>query len=122
MSKYIPDAALDAGLDYVAGSDEYHICAGQPADYADVSSHSLGYVAVDSGDFAKADGDTSGRKLTVGAQSVTPTGDGTIDHVVLVKTGDTTIRGITTIASKTVATGIAENLVAFDIWEIRDPS
>ncbi|MCK9597680.1 MAG: hypothetical protein M0R06_01490 [Sphaerochaeta sp.] len=122
MSKYIPDAVLDAGLDYIAGSDEYHICAGQPADYADVTNHSLGHVGIDSGDFTKDDGDVSGRKLIVGLQTVTPDGDGDVDHIVLVKTTDTTIRGITTISTKTVATGVDQEIQPFDILELRDPS
>ena len=86
MAKYIPDAAFDAALDYIAEADEYHICAGQPDDYADVTNHTLGNVSIDSGDFTKADGDISGRKLIVGAQTITPDGNGDVDHIVLVKT------------------------------------
>ena len=120
--KYIPDAAMDAALDYVAGANELHVCAGSPDDYADVAAHSLGSVAIDSGDFFKANGDTSGRKLTLASQTVSITADGNADHYVLVKTGDSTIRGITTGTSTAVTNGQTKITGMLDFWEIRDPA
>jgi len=123
MAKYIPDAVMDAALNDIRNNaDKLHICAGQPADYADVSSHSKGEVSLTSSDFTIADGDTSGRKITVGSQTVPPGADGTIDHLVLVDVSESSIKAVTTIPSKAVTNGVSVTIEAFDLWEIRDPS
>lgn len=122
MAKKIPDAVMDVALnDIKNNADKVHLCAGEPADEADVTNHTLGNVTVDSSDFTVGDGDTSGRKITLSAQSVTASANGDADHVVIVDTG-TAIKAITTIASKTLASGTSYDIAAVDLWEIRDPS
>jgi hypothetical protein len=122
MAKYIPDAVIDASLnDIKDNADKLHICVGEPADYADVASHAKGEVALTSSDFTIADGDLSGRKITVASKSVTPTADGTIDHIVLVDVSASAIKAIDTIPSKPVTNGVPVIIKAFDLREIRDP-
>jgi hypothetical protein len=123
MAKFIHDAVIDVALNVIKNyADKMHICAGQPTDYADVASRSKGNVALDSSDFTLADGDISGRKITVGAQTITPDADGTVDHVVLVDVSESAIIAIDTIPSKAVVNGVNVSIEAFDLWEIRDPS
>jgi hypothetical protein len=83
MGKKIPDAQMDVTLnDIKNNANIYHICSAEPANYAGIAAVSLGSVAVDSADFIVGDGDTSGRKITVGQQTVTPTGNGDVTHIV----------------------------------------
>lgn len=122
MSKWQNDLGLDAALDYFAASTILHVCSAQPANYAGIAALSLGSVVVDSGDFAKADGDTSGRKLTIAAQSIAAaTASGTANHVALASTGDSTLRYVTTITPQAITSG---NPIEVGSWkiEIADPA
>lgn len=126
MAKAVPDAILDASLDAIALSTILHICSGQPANYAGIAAVSLGSVVLTAGngngDFTIANGDTSGRKLTVAAQSgVSVTATGTANHFALASTGDTTLRYVTTCTSQSVTSGNTANIGAWDI-EIADPT
>lgn len=70
MAAFISDTALDAALGVIDNATALHICSGTaPADRAAVISASLADVAVDAGDFTLADHATSGRQVTVAAQS-----------------------------------------------------
>ena len=63
---------IDASLHYAAGSTKLVVCSAQPTTYAEANAtYALADVVIDSGDFTKAD-DTSGRKVTIGAQSAVP--------------------------------------------------
>ena len=124
MAKWQNDLGLDAALDYFAASTILHVCSAQSANYAGIAALSLGSVAVDSGDFAKADGDTSGRKLTIAAQSITAasaSNAGTTLHAVLASTGDSTLRYVTTIPSQAITSRNPINVGSWKI-EIADPS
>lgn len=122
MAKKIPDAVMDIALtDIKTNVDEVHLCAGAPADHTDVAAHSLGHVHVDTDDFTIADGDTSGRKITLATQTITADANGTADHVVCVDAG-TAIKAITTISSKVLVSTTDYSIEAVDLWEIRDPS
>ena len=124
MAKLIPDAVIDVALtDIKTNTDEVHLCAGEPDDGDDVAAHSLGHVDVDSDDFTITDGDTSGRKITLGAQTISADANGDADHLVCLDTGSPyTIKAITTIPTKTLASGTDYDVAAVDLWEIRDPS
>lgn len=122
MGKLAPDAFLDAALDYAAGADYLCVCADTPTDYTGAyTTYMLAKVAVDSGDFTKAD-DTSGRKVTIGAQSgLTIDNTGTATHIALVKTGDTTLRYVTTCTSQALGAGGTVDVPAWKIT-ISDPA
>jgi hypothetical protein len=126
MGKATPDAVLDATLNDIAEADTLYVCSAEPADFAGIASVALADVALTpgdgNGDFTIADGDSSGRKLTVGAQSdfdVDATGDG--DHIVLADASGTTLKYVTTCASQTVTDGNTASTSAWDI-EIADPA
>jgi len=84
VSKALPDAILDAIADaIIAGATTIYVCSAQPANFAGIAALALADVTVDSGDFTKADGDSSGRKVTVSQQTgVTIDVSGTATHVV----------------------------------------
>lgn len=130
MAKYADDAIMDAALDnLINNADQLVVCAGQPANYSDATTdngsggNALGETAVGAGDFTKADGDTSGRKVTVAAQSgITVDADGTADHVAIIDDTNTTLKLVTTLSSsQAVSAGGTMDTDAFD-EEIEDPS
>lgn len=121
MAKAISTAAMDAGLDYLAGANKMVVCSSQPTTYTEANAtFALADVAVAGGDFTKAAGDTSGRKVTVGAKSAVPVdANGTAQHIALINTGDSTLRGVTTCTSQAINTGGTVDIPAFKFWEIQ---
>lgn len=69
MPALFDDTVLNASLNAIAAATTLHICSGTPTDFASVGSNSLASVALTSGDFAQANHPTSGRQVTVAAQS-----------------------------------------------------
>lgn len=122
MAKQAPDAMIDAALDYVAGCDKMVACSAEPTTYAEANAtYALADVAMAGGDFTKAN-DTSGRKVTMAAKSgVAIDTSGTATHVALIKTGDTTLRYVTTCTSQSLTSG---GTVDFPAWKINiaDPT
>lgn len=124
MGKAAPDATIDAMFDYVDQSNIMHVCSGEPANYAGIAAVSLASVAMtpDTGDFTKANGDVSGRKVTVAAKNAIPvTASGTATHIVLARTTDSTLRYVTTCTSQALVSGNTVNVPAWDI-EVADPT
>lgn len=125
MGFFLEDANRDLMLDDIADNgDTLHICVGEPADYADVTNHSKGSVSLTvgdgNGDYVIADGDISGRKLSLTQQSVTPSADALIDHLVIVDTTNSLIKAINT-AKFNVKNAVARTIYGYVIAEVRDP-
>jgi hypothetical protein len=73
-------------------------------------------------DYTKANGDTSGRKVTMAAKSSVPVdATGTATHVVLARVADTTLRYVTTCTSQALTSGNTANIPAWKI-ELADPT
>ena len=130
MAKFVLDAVMDAALNEVINkADQLVICAGQPTTYSDATTDSgsggnaLGEVAITSADFTgPADGDASGRKLTVNQQTgITIDVTGTADHVAIVDDAGSRLLLVTTISSQSVSSGGTADVAAFD-QEIADAS
>lgn len=109
MAKYVNDAVLDAALDKIASADQLVICEDQPTTYTEATTDkgsggmALGEIFIDSGDFTKADGDASGRKVTVAQQAeVTVDVSGAWDHVALVDDGLQVLLLVTTLAQSDI--------------------
>lgn len=125
MTKLAPDAMLDAAFDYVDQASVMHVCTNidSTPTYAEVVAASLADVAVTPDtDFTKADGDVSGRKVTVAAKNaVTVDASGTATHIALVTSSGSVFRYVTECTSQALTSGNTVNIPAWDI-EIRDPS
>lgn len=120
MAKLMTDAMIDGGLDKTATCTTLAVCAGQPTSYADIATRTLASVTIDSGDFTKANGDSSGRKITIGQQStISITTSGTADHVVIKDVTADYI--VTTCTSQALTSG---GTVTVPTWkqEIADPT
>lgn len=128
MAKHAPDATIDAMLAQIALADEMYVCSAQPTNYADiVNSDLVGPIALTpgdgNGDFTIANGDTSGRKVTVAAQNgASVIASGSASHIVLATGGATDlIRYITTCTAQTLTSGNTANVGAWDV-EVNDPT
>lgn len=123
MGERVENPVIDASLDYVSSNaNQIHVCATEPTTRtAAVTTNNLASGSIDSGDFTKADGDTSGRKNTIAAQTGLSIGTtGTGDHVAI--TSATELLIVMTVSnSQTLTSGGTVDLSAFD-HEIRDPS
>ena len=121
MAKFLSDAALDGGPDKIATATILTVCSAQPTTRTEaVTTYKLADVVIDSGDFTKANGDTSGRKVTVAAQSAVPvdsSGDAT--HVAICDGTD--LLAVTTVSTQTLTSGNTCNIGAWDI-EFSDPT
>ena len=123
MAKSVNDAVLDAALNYIKTSaDRLVFCSAEPANFAGVAAVSLADVAVTTADFTgPANGDTSGRKLTVAAKAgVAVDTAGTGNHVAVVDDSGSLLLYVTTTASTAVASGGTVDLGTWKI-EIADP-
>lgn len=119
MPKVATDAMIDGGLDKQAGCTTLTVCAGQPISQADIAARALASVAVTGADFTKANGDTSGRKITTAQQtSISITASGTADHVAV---DDGVDYFITTCTSQALTAGGTVTVGAWD-REIADPT
>lgn len=124
MAKSVHNDVLDAALNYLAtNATRMTACSAQPTTYAEGNAtYALADVTIDSGDFSVADGDSSGRKVTVAAQNgVTVDANGTATHVALLDVSNTKLLYVTTCTSQVLTSGNTVNFPAYDI-EIADPS
>lgn len=125
MGKKMDNSVADAMLAKIATSTALVVCSAEPANQAGIAAVTLGtYVmtaGLGGGDYsAAADGDVSGRKVTVQAQSGNnASASGTATHVVL--SDGTTLLYCTTCPSVSTNSGQPFNVAAWDI-EVADPT
>lgn len=123
MAKEFHNDVLDAALDKIATCTHLTFCSSQPANYAGIAAVTLAAATLTAGDgngdYVVAD-DTSGRKVTIGAQTgMTPSANGTVTYAVL--DDGSTLLAATTVTSQAVTTAQTWNSPAFKM-AIADPS
>lgn len=119
MGKWANDLVMDAALDKIATATNLIVCTSQPADRAAALAAALANKSL-SGAFTKADGNASGRKVTVAQQSNIPVDTtGTATHIALID--GSILLYATTCTSQALTAG---NTVTVPAWkvEIADPS
>jgi hypothetical protein len=122
MAKLVHDDILNAAWDVLDQADLQTVCNAQPTTRTEaVTTFKLADVAMTPNtDYTKADGDTSGRKVTVAAKSAVPVDTtGTATHVALVDA--TRLLYVTTCTSQALTSGNTVNIPAYDL-EIADPT
>ena len=124
MAKAVHNGVLDAALDEVATAVTLTVTSAEPANYAGIAAVALASVTLTAGDgngdYTIADGDTSGRKVTVAQQSaISITASGTATHVCL--DDGVTLQYVTTCTSQVLTSGGTVTVPAWDI-EIADPT
>lgn len=137
MAKSVHNNVLDAALNYVKNNANRLVVCTDAPNYAqaqanfDSSGYRLAEATINASDFTgPADGDTSGRKVAVNAQSSMSingiaSGAQNATHVALVKNhasaGSQAVLYVTTCTSQSLTAGNKVNTPAWDI-EIRDPA
>ncbi len=124
MAKTVHDDVLDGAFDVLDQANLMIACSAQPTSRTEaVTTYALADVAMTvNTDYTKANGDVSGRKVTVAAKStVLIDTSGTATHVALVD--GTRLLYVTTCTSQAL-TANASNTVNFPAWdiEIADPT
>lgn len=123
MGLAVANDVLDAALDKIATATRLTVCSGEPADLAGIAAVLLADVTLvpgdGNGDYVVGDGDASGRKVRVQAQSAIPVdASGTATHVCL--DDGTTLLAVTTCDSAAITSGGNVSMPAFDV-EVADP-
>lgn len=120
MSKWTNDSVLDTFLDKIATGTILTVCSTQPTNRTEaITTYKLADVVIDSADFSKANGDISGRKVTVGSQAnVAVDSSGTAGHVAICD--GSSLLCVTTCTPQVLTAGNQVTIPAFDI-EISDP-
>lgn len=120
-----PNATIDAALARVALATAVHVCTSEPANHAGIAAVTVGNYTLTAGDgngdWTIADGDVSGRKLTLGAQTGN-NGTGTGAANFLAFTDGTTLHFVSVGDGDTVNTGQPFTIGSYDVWEIEDPA
>lgn len=124
MVKFSPDVDLDASFIETAKSVTQTVCSAQPANFAGIAAVALASATITAGlgngDWTAADGDVSGRKVTVTEQTgITVDTSGTATHVVY-DDGTLLHRG-TTVTSQSLTAGNTLTVAAHK-FEIEDPT
>lgn len=128
MAKFAADTLMDQALNYVVNNGDLLVmCNGQPATHADATTdngsggNALGETTITSADYTgPADGDTSGRKITVNQQTgVDVDVSADCDHVAVTDTNNTELLLVTTVTTQTLTAGNTATINAFD-YEIQD--
>lgn len=122
MAKTLHDDVLDAPADVIDQGNIMTACAGQPTTRTEaITTFKLADVAMTPDtDYTKANGDTSGRKVTVAAKSGVPVDtSGTADHVAICD--GTRLLLVTTCTSQVLTAGNTMNFPAFKA-EFADPT
>lgn len=117
MGVLLSDSILDLPLTGIALGDRVSYLSAEPASIADITTtYKLGSKAITPGDgngFTIANGDASGRKVTVGAVTDVPiSSNGTITHVAV---DNGTHFAVTTCPGTAVTASTSRNMAAFDI-------
>ena len=121
MGKWQNDSMLDAALNYIkTNGTQLSVCSAQPTTYAEATStYKLAIKTITSTDFTgPANGDTSGRKITVNQQaSITIDSGGTATHIAVCS--GSVLLYVTTCTSQVLSAGNQVTVPAWDI-EIAD--
>lgn len=122
MAKAIPDAIMDLMLDQSEG-DRLFVCSAQPTTYTEASTtYMLATDTISGSDFTAADGDSSGRKNTLAAQTgVSITASGTATHVAIGTASGTVLKRVTTCTSQALTSGGTVDIGAHK-HELADPT
>lgn len=124
MAKAAPDGTLDALGDKIATATRLVVCSAQPANFAGIAAVALADIAmtagVGNGDYTRADGDVSGRKVTVAQQADVPIdASGSATHISL--DDGANLIYVTTCTTQALTSGGTVTVPAWDV-EVADPT
>jgi len=105
MAKYLnPTVVLDGLLDKIATGTSLAVCSAQPSVLGDIATYALATTSLTGGSYTKANGDVSGRKISIYvADPIAITATGTATHVVVYTATDILL--VTTSTSQVLTSG-----------------
>ena len=123
-AKWLADSTLELILGLIDNGTRVGVCSGQPANFAGIAAVLLAEVVVTAGagggDWTLADGDVSGRKLTLAQQADIPIDvTGTATHITV--DDGATLLAVTTCTSQALTDTGTVTGPAFDV-EVADPT
>jgi hypothetical protein len=126
MARSVSDDVLDGAWNIIRNNcTRVTLCSAEPTSYTEGNAtYALADVTVDSSDFTIANGDVSGRKITMSAQNgVLIDTTGTATHLACLDVTGTRLLYVTTTTSQGL-TANGSNTVNIGSWkaEILDPS
>ena len=125
MAKSVHNDVLDAALNYIkSNATRLCVCSAEPTTYTQaITTYKLAIKTITSTDFTgPADGDVSGRKLTVNAQTgLSVDAGGSATHIALCDAANSKLLYVTTDTSQVLTLGNTLNTPAWDI-ELADPA
>jgi len=125
MAATAPDTTIDALLDRIALSTVVHACTSAPANFAGIAAASVGNYTLTAGaggaSWTITNGDASGRKLTLAAQSGN-NGTSTGAANFLAFADGSTLHYVTDGSGETVNSGSPWTLASYDVAEVADPT
>jgi len=123
-SPKLDDAVFDAALAKIATCTRVSACTAEPANFAGIAAVSVGNYTLTAGagngDWVIANGDVSGRKISITAQSGN-NGTATSAASFLAYDDGTTLLAVTDGSGQTINNGSPWTLGAYDVVEIHDP-
>lgn len=124
MAKSVHNDVLDASHTKTATCTRQTVCSAEPANFAGIAAVALAdntlTAGIGGGDWSVADGDTSGRKITVAQQTAVPIdASGTANHIAY--DDGTTLLRVTTCTAQALTSGGTVTIPAHD-FEIADPT
>jgi len=124
MAKFASDDIMDVYLTaFGTACQRVAICLSQPLTYAALGTSALGTVVTAAGNFTNGNGDSSGRKVTHAAATITVGTSGTVSHIAVYGTvGSGTLHFVGTCAPTAVTAAGTVILSAWDMTEIGDPT
>jgi hypothetical protein len=125
MAKSVHNDVLDAALNLVkTNGTRLCVCGTEPTTHTEaLTTYMLAIKTISSTDYTgPADGDVSGRKVTVNAAAgVSVTNSGTAQHVAIVDFANNKLLYVKTCTSQVLTAGNTVTVPAWDI-EIADPA
>jgi len=123
LGKLVHDDVLDTALNYIANNaNRISVCSTQPTTYTQATSTYKLAMSTSPTFTGPANGDTSGRKLTVDQEaSINVDASGTAQHVALSDSANSKLLYVTTCTSQVLTQGNTVTIPAWDI-EIADPT
>lgn len=119
------DAMLDGSLDIIATCTRVSVCTAEPANFAGIAGVSIGSYTLTAGDgngdWLIANGDTSGRKISLLAQSgQNASGTGAANFLAF--DDGATLHYTTAGDGDTLNSGSPFTISQYDVCEIADPT
>jgi hypothetical protein len=121
MAKIVDDTVLDAALNKIKTATRQVVCLNQPTNFASIAANNLAQVTMNTvSDYTVANGDVSGRKITMGAKSgVSVSASGLATHISL--DDGVTLLYVTQCTNQSLTAGNTVNIPTWKV-EIADPT